>query len=109
VPPNDTPEARAETQQEKVDFGLGRIVGGSYIGPNKEATLHEDHGPITEVDIDMPLTLTEVVQRDDNEYIVLSFAKGDCEVSMEERETAAQQKNVFVPLGITADRPNLLL
>ncbi|SMR51621.1 unnamed protein product [Zymoseptoria tritici ST99CH_3D1] len=77
VPPNDTPEARAETQQEKVDFGLGRIVGGRFIEGNKEAVLHSDHGPMTEVDIDMPLTLTEVVQKDDNEYIVLSFAKGD--------------------------------
>ncbi|KXS95818.1 hypothetical protein AC578_6268 [Pseudocercospora eumusae] len=75
----NTPDTQSEIQQEKVQIGLGRIVGGSHINANMEAGLHEDHGLLQELDIDMPLTLTEVVYQGDKEYIKLGFAQGDCE------------------------------
>lgn len=83
TPESQTPENRSATQREKVEFGLGRVVGGKHakdIDSNEDGRhSHHDHGPITEVDIDMPLTLTELVHVDDKEYIVLRFAKGDPE------------------------------
>jgi MFS family permease len=57
---------------------IGRIVGGKYKGVTKE-DVDSDCGSITTVDIDMPLTLTEMVRHNDRDYIVLSFATGDPE------------------------------
>lgn len=58
----------------------GRICGGSFL---KELSGSEsdnpEEGPLKEVDIDMPLTLTEVTHKDGQEYIVLKFVDGDKE------------------------------
>lgn len=83
TPESQTPENRSVTQRETVEFGLGRVVGGKYTqdaGHSEDGRYnHDEHGPVTEVDIDMPLTLTELVHKDDREYIILRFAKGDPE------------------------------
>ena len=57
---------------------IGRIVGGKHITADIEE-IDSDCGPIKTVDCDMPLTLTEMVKHEDNEYIVLTFATGDKE------------------------------
>ena len=81
-----TPDNRSEVNQ-KAEVGqeeftnagprVGRVVGGRFVEGNKEAGLHANHGPLTTVDIDMPLTLTEIVEQDGKEYIVLRYASGD--------------------------------
>ncbi|KAF1974150.1 fructose facilitator [Bimuria novae-zelandiae CBS 107.79] len=63
----------------KRDFTIGRVVGGKYIDPANDE-LDADCGPIKTVEgIDMPLTLTEIVEHDGKEFIVLTFATGDPE------------------------------
>ncbi|KAK7744440.1 hypothetical protein SLS53_003324, partial [Cytospora paraplurivora] len=57
---------------------FGRIVGGKYVDPSN-AEIDPDVGEIKTVDIDMPLTLTELVEHEGKEYIVLEFATGDKE------------------------------
>ncbi|KAF3760913.1 hypothetical protein M406DRAFT_64023 [Cryphonectria parasitica EP155] len=57
---------------------LGRIVGGKFVDLQNES-IDPNCGPITTVDIDMPLTLTEAVTHNDKEYLVLNFATGDKE------------------------------
>lgn len=66
------------TNDDDGNFQIGRIVGGKYIDESVE-DIDPDCGPITKVDIDMPLTLTEVINYQDKEYIVLTFATGDKE------------------------------
>lgn len=63
---------------EKALSQVGRIAGGKYKDPANEA-IDPDCGTITEVDIDMPLTLTEKVVHNDKEYIILTYATGDKE------------------------------
>jgi MFS family permease len=78
----DTPESRSYNSEivrnEKGEPMIGRIVGGKHRDPSNEEQ-DADCGPIKTVDIDMPLTLTEMVVHNDKEYIVLSFATGDKE------------------------------
>ncbi|PSR90316.1 fructose facilitator [Coniella lustricola] len=72
-------EAEKEIQRdEKGNPIVGRIVGGKYASPENES-IDPECGAITTVDIDMPLTLTEVVCHNDKEYVVLNFATGDKE------------------------------
>ncbi|KAK3074941.1 hypothetical protein LTR53_002181 [Teratosphaeriaceae sp. CCFEE 6253] len=83
TPESASPDTRSEVVQEKEprDSQLGRVVGGKY-SENDNATTAPDgriHGPLTQVDIDMPLTFTELVFKNGREYIVLSFADGDKE------------------------------
>ncbi|KAF4160398.1 hypothetical protein CNMCM6069_008748 [Aspergillus lentulus] len=65
-----------QTQQRQ----RGRVAGGKYL-----QELYDDHaftpndGPIQKVDVDMPLTLTETIHHNGNQYIVLDFAEGDKE------------------------------
>jgi MFS family permease len=65
-----------QTQQRQ----RGRVAGGKYL-----QELYDDHalapndGPIQKVDVDMPLTLTETINHNGNQYIVLDFAEGDKE------------------------------
>ncbi|KAF7122893.1 hypothetical protein CNMCM5793_001003 [Aspergillus hiratsukae] len=65
-----------QTQQHK----RGRVAGGEYL-----QELYDDHDfapnvdPIQKVDIHMPLTLTEMIYHNGNQYIVLDFAEGDKE------------------------------
>jgi MFS family permease len=63
---------------EKGEPKIGRIAGGKNMTPEAEE-LDADCGPIKKLDIDMPLTLTEMVNHNDKEYIVLTFATGDKE------------------------------
>ncbi|CAJ2508135.1 Uu.00g093210.m01.CDS01 [Anthostomella pinea] len=79
-----TPDAQSEvltTQHaEKGNEKLGRVVGGRFIQINQESNLHQDHGLLKTIDdTDVPLTLTEMVHKDGQDYIVLHFAEGDCE------------------------------
>lgn len=84
TPYTNTPDTQSEVnqkpeigQEENVSPRAGRVVGGRFVEGNKEASLHENHGPLQVVDIDMPLTLTELVEVDGKEYIVLRYATGD--------------------------------
>lgn len=75
-------DTRSEVvRDEKGQAHLGRIIGGKYLANDDSdapaSSEHEDHGPLMEVDIDMPLTLTEVVRKNGQEYIVLEFTAGD--------------------------------
>lgn len=65
-------------RNEKGEPMIGRIAGGKYITADIE-DIDSDCGPIKTVECDMPLTLTEMVKHEDNEYIVLTFATGDKE------------------------------
>ncbi|GFF48477.1 uncharacterized MFS-type transporter C530.15c [Aspergillus lentulus] len=68
--------SHSQTQQRQ----RGRVAGGKYL-----QELYDDHaftpndGPIQKVDVDMPLTLTETIHHNGNQYIVLDFAEGDKE------------------------------
>ncbi|KAF4220089.1 hypothetical protein CNMCM8980_003378 [Aspergillus fumigatiaffinis] len=65
-----------QTQQRQ----RGRVAGGKHL-----QELYDDYaftpndGPIQKVDVDMPLTLTETIYHNGNQYIVLDFAEGDKE------------------------------
>lgn len=63
-------------RDEKGNPKIGRIVGGKFVDPSNEQ-IDADCGAIKTVDIDMPLTLTELVSHNDKEYIVLEYATGD--------------------------------
>ncbi|KAK2615493.1 hypothetical protein N8I77_002243 [Diaporthe amygdali] len=63
-------------RDEKGNPKIGRIVGGKYVDPSNEQ-IDPDCGAIKTVDIDMPLTLTELVNHNDKEYIVLEYATDD--------------------------------
>ncbi|KAK8012059.1 amino acid transporter [Apiospora arundinis] len=65
-------------KNEKEELGIGRIVGGKYDTPEAEQT-DADLGNIKKVDIDMPLTMTEIVTKNGKEYFVLNFSTGDKE------------------------------
>lgn len=65
-------------RDEKGSPLVGRIVGGKFVDVKNES-IDADCGPITTVDVDMPLTLTETVVHNEKEYIVLNFATGDKE------------------------------
>ncbi|KAK3633522.1 hypothetical protein LTR56_015775 [Elasticomyces elasticus] len=84
TPATATPDARSEiVRNENGDpIYRGRIAGGKYLEGDEAPPPpdHEDDGPLKVVDIDMPLTLTELVQHEDGkQYIVVSFADGDKE------------------------------
>ena len=61
----------------------GRIAGGKYLQEikNDEAQSYVEgqDRPLTTVDLDMPLTLTELARHQGNEVIVLEYAPGDRE------------------------------
>ncbi|KAK7526098.1 major facilitator superfamily domain-containing protein [Phyllosticta citriasiana] len=80
----------ADSSQTSSDNGMpatkghgkvkGRVAGGVYLqAVNAEATTGSDHGPLKEVECDMPLTNTEIVHKDGEEFILLKFAPGDKE------------------------------
>ncbi len=58
----------------------GAVCGGSYLedlSGNVSESLR--NGPLTKVDIDMPLTKTQLITKDGQEYIVLKFTDDDKE------------------------------
>ncbi|KAI0160109.1 major facilitator superfamily domain-containing protein [Xylariaceae sp. FL1272] len=76
---NNPDEVNPEVERnEKGEPMIGRIVGGKHVNEENE-DIDSYCGAIETVDIDMPLTLTELVEHDGKEYIVLSFASGDKE------------------------------
>ncbi|KAK6840839.1 hypothetical protein PG990_007041 [Apiospora arundinis] len=72
----DQPPAFVIPKNEKGEAMTGRIVGGKHDTP-EAAQIDDDFGDIKKVDCDMPLTLTEIVNENGKEYIVLNFATGD--------------------------------
>lgn len=73
----DVPQTRQEENRSKVGT-KGRIAGGSFIKDiNGSDSDSVDGGPLTEVNIDMPLTLTEIIHKDNEEYILLKFTSDD--------------------------------
>ncbi|KAI1259734.1 major facilitator superfamily domain-containing protein [Xylariaceae sp. FL1019] len=75
----DIPDISSEVvRNEKGEPMIGRIVGGKHVNEENE-DIDSYCGTIKTVDIDMPLTLTELVEHDGKEYIVLTFATGDKE------------------------------
>lgn len=79
TPFSQSPETRSIVAQEKTEQGCGRIVGGKHNVDEAISGINTDHGPLTEVDIDIPLTLTERQTVNGQEYIVLTFADHDKE------------------------------
>ncbi|KAI7565039.1 hypothetical protein KC316_g12574, partial [Hortaea werneckii] len=85
TPEGVTPDTRSEVEKNEASAArLGRIIGGKYLkkDENEEAPAsaqHQDHGPLTEIDADIPLNLTEVVNKNGQEYIFIDFADGDQE------------------------------
>ncbi|KAI0479483.1 major facilitator superfamily domain-containing protein [Xylariaceae sp. FL0804] len=77
--PDTGSENVAEEQQEKPQGTLGRVVGSKYAEQDEGAGAEGEHGPLTTVEADVPLTLTELVERDGEQYIVLRFTKDDPE------------------------------
>jgi len=75
----DLPESKQEEILDK-NSTKGRIVGGSFAndhyGSDSESS---EEGPLKEVDIDMPLTLTEIMHKDGHEYVILKFTDDDRE------------------------------
>lgn len=57
----------------------GRIAGGTFLKNLSHSENAETEGPLKEVDIDLPLTLTQVIQKDGQEYILLNFVQRDKE------------------------------
>lgn len=78
-PSPDLPHTKQEENVEKGSL-KGRICGGTFL-----TSFHESdsdnlaEGPLKEVDIDMPLTLTEIIYKDEQEYILLTFTHDDKE------------------------------
>ncbi|GIK07204.1 hypothetical protein Aspvir_002860 [Aspergillus viridinutans] len=70
----------AHSHSQAQQHQRGRVAGGKYL-----QELYDDHafapndGPIQKVDVDMPLTMTETIYHNGNQYIVLDFAEGDKE------------------------------
>ena len=80
TPFTGTPDTRSEVAgDDRYDGQFGRVVGGKYKDSELASSAHEDLGPVSHVDIDMPLTITEHVHQNGQEYIVLVFAEGDKE------------------------------
>lgn len=75
----------AGEKQEKTELGdnvlkQGWICGGKYLEALKQDEAQgELDGPVTEVDIDMPLTRTVLLKHQDKELIELKFAPDDTE------------------------------
>jgi MFS family permease len=74
---SDIPDLK---QEEHPTPSRGRIVGGSYTQQLHDSdTDSADDGPLKEVQIDMPLTYTELTTKHDQEFIVLHFTRDDPE------------------------------
>lgn len=58
----------------------GCIAGGSFLKDlNWGESGNPEQLPLKEVDFDLPLSLTEIIQKDGQEYILLKFVPGDPE------------------------------
>ncbi|GME32253.1 Major facilitator superfamily [Neofusicoccum parvum] len=80
TPVESSQSSTTDGQKKSTPKSKGCVAGGIYREAlNAEANKGAEHGPLTEVDFDMPLTYTSVVQHDGEEYILLKFAPGDSE------------------------------
>lgn len=79
-----TTEQPTQTQQETIlpstkPSTRGTIAGGIYLSEARHSENIDSYqsGPLAEVDFDLPLTHTVLIQDDGAEYILLKFAPGD--------------------------------
>nr|POE63088.1 putative transporter mfs2 [Quercus suber] len=82
TPATTTPDTRSEFVAENGEAKgeIGQVVGGIHTQSNRgEQGPSTNHGPLQEVEVDMPLTLTQRVKHEGKEYIVLNFVDGDSE------------------------------
>ncbi|CAG8980627.1 hypothetical protein HYALB_00012814 [Hymenoscyphus albidus] len=79
LPSPDLPHTNQEENVEKSNM-KGRICGGTFLKSLHDSDSDSSDGGLSkEVEIDMPLTLTQVVEKDGQEYILLSFTNNDTE------------------------------
>lgn len=76
---DSSPDLPSLKQEENKDpkSKKGRIAGGSYLQELNGSDSDTDGGPLTEVEIDMPLTLWETYNKDGQVYILLKFTDDD--------------------------------
>lgn len=82
TPATNSPDTRSEVAGDEKPQGpqYGRIIGGKFIEESQESDDGSEYGPLTKIDgVDIPLTLTEAVNRDGKDYVVLRFRPGDRE------------------------------
>lgn len=70
----DLPDSKQE--ENRLDIH-GTICGGKYLEEAHSSGALSDLGPLKEVDIDMPLSLTELVTSHGKEFLVVRFVTGD--------------------------------
>ena len=67
-------------RKQNSEITKGRVAGGKYVDDLKQDEAQDaDNRPLKTVDVDMPVTFTELVFHNDREYIVLEYAPGDKE------------------------------
>lgn len=69
------------SQQQEKSSQLGRVVGGKHAEEynDEQASSFPEHGPLQQVDIDVPLTLTDTTYHNGSQVTVLDFRPGDPE------------------------------
>lgn len=73
-------EASADLDWSHMDSPQGRVCGGKYLESLSEtSTPEEEQRPLQKVEVDMPMTLTDSVIKDEKEWVVLEFAANDPE------------------------------
>lgn len=76
--PSHTENASTNSDNQQEKSQLGRIVGGKYAQEiSDDESSFPDHGPLQQVDIDIPLTFTETAYHNGNQVIALDFRPGD--------------------------------
>ncbi|KAH1379281.1 hypothetical protein KXW65_005630 [Aspergillus fumigatus] len=69
----ESAHSHSQTQQRQ----CGRVAGGKYLqGLYDDHTFTPSDGPIQKVDVDMPLTLTETIYHNGNQYLA-PFCEGE--------------------------------
>lgn len=73
-----SPSPPRPTKEDNNISTKGCVAGGKYLKDlEREDVRDQENGPLKEVDIEMPLTQTEIIHQDDKEYILLTFREGD--------------------------------
>lgn len=79
-PRSHSSDGAAEKAEQTETLTQGWICGGTYLEQLRQDDIRQElDGPLTEVDIDLPLTRTVLVRHDDKELIELKFAPDDKE------------------------------
>lgn len=80
TPVDSSQSSAMEKNQRTSNKAKGCVAGGIYLEAlNAEANKSSIHGPLTEVDIDMPLTYFDSTTIDGEDLVLLKFAPGDAE------------------------------